>query len=264
MSGSWQIVEAFHRKACPEGSSTGNYITLNEAGTELVINSRCSCLIYHYTKQEESGWNLIQTFSGVCCKSGVALADDVMFIGAPLDDSLDYNNSGTARMLYQTELGFGAFFNLFYLIFVTGRVLIYSRSSSSSSWAFRDAFSSTYSGNGQLFGWSVAVSTFIDVLMVGAPGCCETPSIIGPAVEGEGQVFVYAMAVGNRSRLTPQGAIVLPSFMSDRGFGASIAIGSDAVFIGTQNSGTLTSFKSHIYYMQYSFSSSAFRIIIYV
>lgn len=40
------------------------------------------------------GWNLTQTLS-VCGKSGVAIADDVMFIGAPLDSTSDYVKSGT-------------------------------------------------------------------------------------------------------------------------------------------------------------------------
>lgn len=53
MTGAWSYIEEILTASdeCREGY--GNYLTLNRAGTELVISNPCGCCIYNTTTQSK-------------------------------------------------------------------------------------------------------------------------------------------------------------------------------------------------------------------
>lgn len=111
-------------------------------------------------------------------------------------------------------------------IFQTGIVFIFSRPSSLAGWS---QLKILINSNQTLknFGWSVAVSASNNTLMVGAPAYNNNGRTYS------GAVLVYSMSPADRTITTYVTTIKAPTPVAKDTFGYSIALGTDAVFIGT-------------------------------
>jgi hypothetical protein len=111
----------------------------------------------------------------------------------------------------------------------SGQVYVLSRPDSTSAWSFLKNFTSPNLLTYKNFGVSIASSYITNVLMIGAPSWSFNTIA--------GAVLIYSLPPSDRSSPSLQGVLQAPDPAGGDMFGNAIALGSDAVFIGTRDAG---------------------------
>lgn len=89
-SGGWTFANKLLNGGCD--IDYANYISVNGAGTELMISMRCNCVVYYYTKPLIGGWSAMQTLSQ--CAYSVAMCGNTAFVGSPQDTVVEFTGAG--------------------------------------------------------------------------------------------------------------------------------------------------------------------------